>query len=159
MLATFRVGIGFGLSSAIITTLGVIVGLGLGLDSKLAIIGAVLTIAIADSLSDALGVHIAKEAEGNFSHRQVWRVTILTFIFKLIFSLSFLPMLIFLPLNIGIYSSIAWGLIILAVFSYKLAKFNRQKPLYVIAEHLIIALLVIGLTYLIGIFINNLLNN
>ena len=71
MFKTFRVGIGFGLTSAIITTLGVIVGLGFGLDSKLVIISAILTIAIADSLSDALGVHIAKEAEGNFTHREV----------------------------------------------------------------------------------------
>jgi len=70
MVATFWVGMGFGLTSAIITTLGVIVGLGFGLDSKLAMISAVLTIAIADSLSDALGVHIAKEAEGNFSHHE-----------------------------------------------------------------------------------------
>ena len=156
MFKTFRVGIGFGLTSAIITTLGVIVGLGFGLDSKLVIISAILTIAIADSLSDALGVHIAKEAEGNFTHREIWRVTIFTFIFKFIFSLTFLPFIIFLSLPLAIYLSVVWGLLMLSIFSYKLAKFNQERPGKIIFEHLMIAFLVLVLTYLIGIFINNL---
>jgi len=57
-------GFGFGLASGIITTLGLIVGLNAGNSSKAIIISGVLTIAIADAFSDALGVHIAEETKG-----------------------------------------------------------------------------------------------
>ena len=51
---SFRVGMSFGLTSGIITTLGLIVGLHSGTHSKLAVIGGILTIAMADALSDVL---------------------------------------------------------------------------------------------------------
>ena len=51
---SFRVGMSFGLTSGIITTLGLIVGLHSGTHSKLAVIGGILTIAMADAFSDAL---------------------------------------------------------------------------------------------------------
>jgi hypothetical protein len=51
------------ITSGVITTLGLIVGLNSGTASKEIIIAGVLTIAIADSLSDALGMHISQEAE------------------------------------------------------------------------------------------------
>ena len=53
----------FGLTSGIITTLGLIVGLHSGTHSKLAVIGGILTIAMADAFSDALGIHVSEESE------------------------------------------------------------------------------------------------
>ena len=60
---SFRVGMSFGLTSGIITTLGLIVGLHSGTHSKLAVIGGILTIAMADAFSDALGIHVSEESE------------------------------------------------------------------------------------------------
>jgi len=57
----------FGLTSGIITTLGLIVGLHSGTHSKLAVIGGILTIAMADALSDALGIHVSEESEATQS--------------------------------------------------------------------------------------------
>jgi len=54
MRAPLRSGISFGLTSGVITTLGLMVGLQSGTQSRLAVVGGVLTIAIADALSDAL---------------------------------------------------------------------------------------------------------
>ena len=56
-------GFSFGLTSGIITTLGLIVGLHSSTHSKLVIIGGILVIAIADALSDAMGMHISEESE------------------------------------------------------------------------------------------------
>ncbi|MGR3219327.1 MAG: hypothetical protein ACUZ8H_05855 [Candidatus Anammoxibacter sp.] len=64
-------GINFGLTSGVITTLGLMVGLHSGTKSTIAIIGGIITIAIADSLSDALGIHIAKETEGETTKKEV----------------------------------------------------------------------------------------
>ena len=50
-------GLGFGLTSGVITTLGLIVGLHAGFQSKAVVIGGILTIAIAD----ALGIHPSEE--------------------------------------------------------------------------------------------------
>ncbi|HID20408.1 MAG TPA: hypothetical protein EYP28_05685, partial [Methanophagales archaeon] len=62
MKHSLKIGFSFGLTSAIITTLGLMVGLHSGTHSKLVVIGGVLTIAIADAFSDALGIHISEES-------------------------------------------------------------------------------------------------
>ena len=54
MKDSLRTGISFGLTSAVITTLGLMVGLHSGTGSKLVVLGGILTIAIADAFSDAL---------------------------------------------------------------------------------------------------------
>jgi VIT1/CCC1 family predicted Fe2+/Mn2+ transporter len=149
----FKVGMGFGLTSATITTLGLMIGLQSSTGSRLAVIGGILTIAIADSFSDALGVHVAKEAEGNFSHREVWQATISTFLFKSIFASSFLIPVLFLPINQAILVAIIWGTIILIFQSYKLAKDNRSKVFSALLEHLSIATLALLLTHYLGILI------
>ena len=53
MKHSLKVGISFGMTSGIITTLGLMVGLHSGTNSKLAVIGGLFTIAIADAFPDA----------------------------------------------------------------------------------------------------------
>ena len=96
MKRALRVGFSFGLPSGIVTTLGLIVGLNSITHSQLVVIGGILTIAVADSLSDAIGMHISQESENHLSHRDVWKSTIWTLISKFIFSSIFIiPFLIF----------------------------------------------------------------
>ena len=83
MRHSIQVGFSFGLTSGIITTLGIIVGLNSGTHSQLAVIGGILTIAIADSLSDAMGIHISEEAENKHSSKEVWESTFATFFLSL----------------------------------------------------------------------------
>ena len=156
MLKGLKIGLGFGLASAVITTLGLMLGLATSTGSKLVVIAGILTIAIADSFSDALGVHIAKESEGNLSSREVWHATFFTFIFKAFFALSFLIPVILLPINLALYASFAWGSVILVLQSYKLARDNGTKAREVIFEHFMIAVLVMVLTYFAGSFISGL---
>ena len=54
----------FGSSAAIITEVSLIVGLGAVRASKGAILGGLLTIALADNISDSLGIDLYKESEG-----------------------------------------------------------------------------------------------
>jgi VIT1/CCC1 family predicted Fe2+/Mn2+ transporter len=150
MKNSFKVGMGFGLSSATITTLGLIMGLESSTGSRLAIIGGILTIAIADSFSDALGVHIAKESEGNFSKKEIWQATLTTFLFKAVFAASFLIPILLLPLHIALGAALAWGAVILFAQSYQLAREAKVKAAPVILEHLSIAAVVVLLTHYLG---------
>ncbi|KKR05319.1 MAG: hypothetical protein UT33_C0011G0029 [Candidatus Peregrinibacteria bacterium GW2011_GWC2_39_14] len=150
MRASLKTGFSFGLTSAIITTLGLMVGLDSVTSSKYVVLGGILTIAIADAFSDSLGIHISQESAGDKSNKQIWEATFSTFIFKLIFALTFvIPVLIF-PLTTAIYVSIVYGVTLLAILSYFLAKAEKTKPLHVILEHVLIAIVVIAVTHQVG---------
>lgn len=147
---SLKIGFRFGLASGIITTLGLMVGLHSGTHSKLAVIGGILTIAIADAFSDALGIHISEESESRHSEKEIWISTIATFLSKLIFALTFvIPVLVF-SLSTAISISVIWGLSVLSITSYIMAQERRSNPLKVIAEHLLIAVIVVIITHFVG---------
>ncbi|MBN2302586.1 MAG: hypothetical protein JXN60_08725 [Lentisphaerae bacterium] len=150
MKESIRTGISFGLTSGVITTLGLMVGLHSGTHSKLAVVGGILTIAIADAFSDALGIHISEEAENAHTDTQIWAATFATFISKFFFSLTFLIPVFFFEMGVAIFVSIAWGLFILAFFSYRMARIQKNSPVAVVSEHILIAVLVIAATHFAG---------
>ena len=142
-------GFSFGIVSGAITTLGMMVGLDAGTQSKFTVILGVLTIAIADALSDALGVHVSEESDRK-SVSQVWKSTLSTFTAKFFFALTFVIPLILLDLNAAIIASVFYGLVIIGILSYLIAKKQNEVPYKVIIEHLFIAIIVIIISYLVG---------
>lgn len=150
MKVSMRKGIGFGLTSGIITTLGLIVGLHSGTHSKPVVIGGILVIAVADALSDSMAMHISEESEAAHSVKEVWESAISTFFSKLIFALTFLIPILVLDLHSAILVSIGWGLFLITLFSIYTAKQTKVKIYKVILEHLIIAIAVILATHYIG---------
>lgn len=157
MRKSLLTGLSFGLTSGIITTLGLIVGLHSGTHSREVIVGGILTIAIADAFSDALGIHISQESEGKNSNEHIWESTFSTFFFKCVFALTFAVPIIFLPLETAIWISIAWGLSLLGIFSYFIGKNGKDgKPFHAVAEHMFIAIVVIVITHYVGDLISRL---
>jgi len=150
MKHSLKVGFSFGLTSGIITTLGLMVGLHSGTHSKLVVIGGVLTIAIADAFSDALGIHVSEESENKHTTKEIWEATISTFFSKFVFALTFIIPVFLFELSTAMVVSIIWGLSMLGIFSYGMAKQQKEKPWKVVAEHLIIAFVVIIITHLVG---------
>src|SRR3989339_2152552 len=104
-----KTGFSFGLTSAIVTTLGLMVGLNSGTHSRLAVIGGILTIAIADAFSDALGIHISEESEGKHTQEEIWLSTLSTFAAKFVVTVMFLAPVLLLDLTRAIAVSIAFG--------------------------------------------------
>lgn len=155
MTKSLLAGLGFGLTSAVITTLGLMIGLNASTGSKLAVIGGILTIAVADAFSDALGVHVSKETEEGAVAKEVWSATGFTFLFKFIFALTFVIPVIFFPLAHAIIISIIWGLSILSLLSYYLAKSQGQSRWESLGEHLGVAIVVLLLSNGIGTIIAN----
>ena len=148
-----RTGLFFGATSGVITTLGLIVGLNSGTRSVAAVLGGILVIAVADAMSDALGIHLAEEADPKTSHDHVWAATIMTFLTKFVFSISFAIPLLLLPLSPAVIVSIAWGILVIVVLSYFLARAQHESPLAIIAEHVGIAVLVVVFSHFIGVWV------
>lgn len=147
---SFKTGFSFGLTSGIITTLGLMVGLHSGTHSKLVVIGGVLTIAIADAFSDALGIHISEETENKHLTKEVWASTIATFLSKFVFAVTFIVPLLLFPFLTAIIVSVIWGLFLLSILSLYIAQEQKANPWKVVMEHVGIALLVIVITHYLG---------
>jgi len=151
MKRSFKTGLCFGLTSGTITTLGLMVGLHSGTHSKLAVIGGIITIAIADAFSDALGIHISEEAKNHSDGKVVWESTASTFVTKFVYALTFiLPVIFIKELSTAMIASIIWGLSVLTFLSFLIAKEGKEKIWKVIAEHLLIAIAVIAITHFVG---------
>ena len=154
MKKAIKTGLGFGLTSGIITTLGVIVGLSSGTHSEIAIISGVLTVAIADSLSDALGIHVSEESKGNRNHGKIWMATVSASLSKFICAISFIIPVLLFSSSVAVLISIIWGFLLLSFFSYYIARENGENPWRAIAEHLSVATVVVIITHYAGVLIN-----
>ena len=150
MKHSITTGFSFGLTSGIITTLGLMVVLHSGTHSKLVVIGGVLTIAIADAFSDALGIHVSEEMENKHTTKEIWASTIATALSKFVFAAAFIIPLLLFQLSTAIIVSVLCGLFLLGIFSFYIAKQKKEKASKIVAEHLLIALLVILLTHYVG---------
>lgn len=145
-----RTGLFFGATSGVITTIGLITGLNAGTGSMAAVLGGILVIAVADAMSDALGIHLAEEADPATTTQHVWSATLSTFLTKFIFSVSFAVPLLLLPLQQAVVVSVLWGMLVIAVLSYFLGRSQEESSLAIIVEHLGIAIAVVVLSHLIG---------
>lgn len=155
MKQSVKTGFSFGLTSGIITTLGLMVGLHSGTHSKVIVMAGILVIAVADAFSDALGIHVSEESDDNIGTREVWESTVSTFLSKFIVALTFILPVLFFELSLAIIISVVWGLLLIAIISFYIAKQQNKKPYLVILEHLFITGLVIIATYHIGNWVNS----
>ncbi|OIO22111.1 hypothetical protein AUJ17_00705 [Candidatus Micrarchaeota archaeon CG1_02_47_40] len=152
----------FGLTSGVITALGMLVGLYSATSSRLAVVAGIIIMAIADGLADAAGMHLAEESEmengkAKHTHNEVWVSTIFTFIAVGGSIITFAVPVLLLPLEEAIAVGILWGVLILVLFNYYSARMKREEPLKPIIEHLLLAAFVIIVSYFAGIFVGNLL--
>jgi len=157
MKRSHKAGLGFGVASGIITPLGIMIALYSGTRSTAVIIGGILTIAIADALSDSLGIHLSKESDQNYSIKEVWEATITTFVTKFLFATMFVVPFLLFSLKNAVFIGASWGIVLLCIFSYLVAKSRAESPWLAMGEHLSIALLVIVVTYYLPQFVNFLL--
>jgi len=156
MKDSLRTGVSFGLTSAVITTLGLMVGLHSGTHSKIVVLAGILIIAVADAFSDALGIHVSEEAENTHTAKQIWGATIATFVTKFLFAMTFLVPVLLLSLSTAIIVNLIWGLSILTVLSCIIARSQGKPPWKIVGEHLMIAIVVIAVTHWVGDWIGTL---
>ena len=139
----------FGCSAAIITNTSLIVGLGSAGAGKGPIIGGLLTIALADNISDSLGIHMYKETEG-CGEKLSLLATSLNFLARLLISFSFITIVLIFPISQTTSIVIVWGLFLLTVLSYLITRKNNQNSISEIIKHVLVAVIVIVVSYYVG---------
>lgn len=132
----------FGSTSAIITNTCLIVGLGSGKTARLALLGALLTIALADNISDSLGIHMVKEAEGHGTPYSFITMA-MNFFARLLISSSFIALVLLFPMPLAATIAVGWSLFLLVAISYLIARNNHTNPWLEIGKHVLVAILVI----------------
>lgn len=158
MRPSWKTGVSFGLTSGVITTLGLMVGLHSGTHSRAVVIGGILTIAVADAMSDALGIHVSEESKNSGPSKQIWEATLATFLAKFVIALTFVVPVLLRPLDQAVVLSVIWGLLLLAGLSFFVARAQAISPWKVIGEHLFIAMFVVAISHAVGDWVQVLVN-
>lgn len=153
MRSSARKGFGFGITSGVITTLGMMVGLTFSTNSSIYVIAGIAVIAVTDALSDAIAIHVGEEASNTETEQGIWIETFTTFISKLLVALIFIVPVLLFSLETALIFSIIFGLVLLTVVSIILAKIEKRRAGKIIFEHLLIAIAVIVATGFIGHYI------
>ena len=139
----------FGGTSAIVTSMGLIVGLNAAALSKSAVFGSLLIVAIADNLTDSLSVHIYQESE-RMAEKRAFRTTMANFLTRLCVSLTFALILLAVPTPLSVYLSLAWGFFLLAGLTLLVARTRGVQAAPEISKHVCVAILVIAVSKAIG---------
>ena len=125
MKQSLKSGFSFGITSGIVTTLGLIVGLSSGAHSELAVIGGILSIAIADGLSESMSMHVSRKSE-NRDRLYIWESTFATLLAKFIATMSFAIPVLLTSLRTAVLIDIGWGLSLLVVLSFLVSEYDGQ---------------------------------
>lgn len=147
MRRSYKSGLGFGLTSGILTPLGLTVGLYSSTYNTCIIIAGIITISITDAFSDALGIHVSKEAGNEYSAKEIWEATIVTFLTKFFVGLTFIIPFLLFNVHKALVASIVWSILLLGSFSFHIALTRNEWPLQAVLEHLLIGTIVVLITY------------
>lgn len=146
--------VSFGSPAAIVTSMGLIIGLNAATAPKAAVIGSLMIIGIADNLTDSLSVHIYQEAE-KLAHRRAFATTVANYIARLVVTFSFVLLVLLSPGPVAIFSGILWGFFLLSGLTYLLAKARGVSPLAEIYKHAGVAFVVICISKALGTWIQS----
>ena len=139
----------FGGTAAIVAGVALIVGLDAAALPKTAIVSSLLIVALADNLTDSLSIHVYQESE-RLDPRKAFLATITNFTARLLVSLSFVLLVLLLPTRAAVLAALAWGLLLLGLLSWIIARQRRVRPIPEIAKHLAVAAIVIFVAEAIG---------
>jgi len=139
----------FGGTAGVVACAALVVGLGAAAVSKSVIVSSLLIVALADNLTDSLSIHIYQESE-QLAPRQAFLATMTNFASRLLVSLSFVLLVLVLPNRAAIAAALAWGLLLLGLLSWMIARQRGVRPIPEIAKHLFVALVVVAAAEFIG---------
>jgi VIT1/CCC1 family predicted Fe2+/Mn2+ transporter len=145
--------ISFGSTAAIITSMGLIVGLDATTASTGSLVGGILITGLADNLTDSLSVHVYQESEKR-PEREAFRTTAINFIVRFSLSLTFVLILVVFPRLTAVRVSVLWGFCLLSALCYLLARARGVSIWSEIWKHAAVAVAVIVISEAIGVGIS-----
>ena len=144
--------ISFGGRAAIVTSMALITGLNAVGTGKSTLITALLIAALADNISDSLSIHIYQESV-RLDEREAFIGTLSNFITRLLGSLSFVFLVVVFSPAIVVLVSIVWGMLLLGLLSYLLARERNVGIISEIIKHLVVAAAVLMISKIIVYFL------
>lgn len=149
-----RIGnVSFGGTAAIVTSVALIFGLDAATATKSAIVSGLLIVALADNLTDALSMHIYQESERRLEAREAFILTWSNFVTRLAVALTFVLLVLLLPVGSALVATAAWGLSLLTLLTWALARERKVSFVKEMGKHFAAALAVIFASRGIGAFI------
>ncbi len=147
-------GFSFGISSAVLTTLGIIMGLNSATNSFLAVVSGIVSVAVSDSLSDSVSMYSSKKSERGVSSKLAFKSALNVFLGKFFFTLTFIVPFLFFSLKTAVFLSIILGLFLITIVSVQIAFVNEENIIFNIFKNLFLAFIVLLVSFLAGKFIN-----
>jgi VIT1/CCC1 family predicted Fe2+/Mn2+ transporter len=131
-----------------------VVGLASADTSRATLIGGLLIVGIADNLTDSLSVHLYQESEG-LESREAFVSTVTNFCARLIITATFVTLVVVLPRSWLVPAAIVWGLALLGTLTVLLARQRHASVGRELLRHFAIAIVVIGISRAIGVFVSS----
>jgi hypothetical protein len=144
----------FGGTSAIVTSMGLIMGLGAAGAGAATIVSGLLIAGFADNMTDSLSIHMYQEAE-KLKERAALKATFTNFLARILAALSFVAIVLGVSATFVGVVAISWGCLLLTAISYVVARARGAHPLLEVAKHLGVAFLVIMTSRIIGEWISH----
>jgi len=141
--------VSFGGTAAIVTSMGLILGLDAAETTRRTIVSALLIIAVADNLSDSLSVHIYQEAE-KLDSREAFASTLANFATRLAFALSFVALVSLLPREIMRLAVLCWGFVLLTLLTAWIARERGASVLHEVTKHVVVGASVVVVSRWLG---------
>jgi VIT1/CCC1 family predicted Fe2+/Mn2+ transporter len=145
----------FGATSAILTSMALIIGLGAVSNTKLSLITGLLIIAVADNISDTLGLHIHEESSPGEAEPR--NISISNYISRLVISLTFVAIVVLSTPPLTQFLAILWGVALVILLTYLIAREQNLNPVHEIVRHLGITALVLLASQILGYLIHRFL--
>ncbi len=139
----------YGGTAGIVISTSLIMGLSAASATKVAIVSGLLIVAIADNLTDALSIHIYQESQ-QLEPRKAFRLTLTNFGTRLLISLSFVSLVVFLPMKTAVIAAVIWGILLLSTLTYLIARERNINFVPEIIKHVSVAVIVILASQFIG---------
>lgn len=149
----------FGIMDGVITVLGVLAGL-YALGDRTVLVAGMLIAGMADSLANAAGIHVSQETEGEHGRREVLMSTLMALLSTLAVTLILVLPHTLLGLYPASLASVLTGLALISGMGFFVGKRlgrGRLKTGGIMLEYVLMALLVIGISSLIGILVRDIL--
>ena len=134
----------FGATSAVITGLAIIIGLSGMANSNITIITALLILALADNISDSFGMHMYQKSQHIDGAR---KSTVMNFLTRIAIVLSFVLFMLVLPMDYAVAASIIFGLGIITIISYLIAKDQKTDIYGTVVKYLALAVFVMLVSF------------
>jgi len=143
----------FGISAAVLSILGLMIGVYAALSTKVAIITSIISLALADSLADTYALYSQKKMRGA-STLKALKFGFSNFFSRFLLTSSFILPILFLDKILGIVINLIFGFTILIILNLLISIYQESNKIKSLLKSLTFSVIVLFSSYFAGTLIN-----